>query len=349
MYTFGGTHARMFLRAYRAGYLVGCPGVTAVDLAPPPRGRCAKALEEIGGHIALLRDGEWRPPYELIVPSSESRPQSEDAVSRVISRALPPESFIRLSDDICIPGPELQFILAAGEMHPLEHIAFGMELCGTYSLLPFIDSQQSCAYQCPAETSVGAIARMAEALRGMKGARMARRSLKYVVEGSASPMETLCACMMRLPVCLGGYGVGAPQLNPELIVPKAKRHLTRLDKYHPDIFFQEYELDLEYESREGHPDPDLVASYGAVARARAIDKVEQDKQRLRDIQAIGIRVMPVTPADFHSLENADRLARQVYEHIREVTGARLDWRARNLAAADARTRRWQTIQILRSL
>ena len=60
----------------------------------------------------------------------------------------------------------------------------------------------------------------------VNGKAKAKRALKYVIDGSLSPMETMVYMLLCLPVMLGGYGLPKPEMNSiiELDEEKSKEY-----------------------------------------------------------------------------------------------------------------------------
>ena len=138
-------------------------------------------------------------------------------------------------------------------------------------------------------------------LTRIKGVGPARKALRYLMDGSASPGESILAIMTTLPCHLGGYGFKDVRLNPAIPVDGARRRLTRADAYHPDCYLKQLDIDLEYESNLHHSKPSDIA---------------HDKARRNDIQALGIEVWDVTWDMLSHIDSLDLLFDQILERER---------------------------------
>ena len=120
-------------------------------------------------------------------------------------------------------GPELTFIQMADSMSLVGAVVLGHELCGSYS---HFSKFVSGFYERPALTSTAAIQDAIKRLDGMHGLGPAAKALRWVRDGSASPMETVVSCMMHLPCSLGGFGLMPPELNCEEVLDQPARHIS---------------------------------------------------------------------------------------------------------------------------
>jgi hypothetical protein len=167
-----------------------------------------------------------------------------------------------------------------------------MELCGTYSLRQSFPSGERPVYGIEPATTVDNISKAIKYLSGsrFRGAGRAKDVLPLLMEGSASPMESVLALMLRLPIRRGGLGLGIPQLNPVIPIDDSYRRFTSMESFRPDIYFERIPIDLEYESEEFHPDLGDLDMLDAESRAAILKKSQSDKQRMRLIQSVGSKI-----------------------------------------------------------
>lgn len=153
-----------------------------------------------------------------------------------------------------------------------------MEFVGTYRL--GVGGAHT-TYDRPALTRVDAIRAFAQGIpasctyRHTGAFTTLRDVLPWVLEGSASPMETDLALMLTLPRDCGGCGMPKPQLNA---VPKDARALG----HRVDMLWEDQRVVVEYESNEFH------AGKGA-------QKVDADITRANGLRARGYTVLEITP------------------------------------------------------
>lgn len=345
MFAYTGTYALRLLRAIRCGYLAhALDDLPREDLCTPPTCGYLPELHEFG-EAAAPAEGER---IAIASPAVQRRPRIQGASCELISVDLPEGAFVRAARDVLVAGPELLFVRLARELEFRELVALGCELCGSYSPDPLGASEEGsgCAYQIKPATTPAAIKAFIAAVPSMHGVSRARQAAEYVLSGSASPMETMLALQLSLPVARGGYGLGAPVLNELQDVPASQQALTNMRHFAPDIFYPEYALDVEYESNEAHIFARGMSGIGPKTRREIVAKVNNDKRRMRDIQALGIRVMQVTYDDCLSIESLDRIARQIYQHIAQVRGLRYSNLSRRLGGLSDASYRWSQASML---
>ena len=118
-----------------------------------------------------------------------------------------------------------------------------------------------------------------ERATGLKGHKNAMCALLFIVDNSASPMETVLCLVLTLPYRLGGYGFSRPQLNcrirPEIDSPKT-RSRTRAGlprSYYADLYWADEQIDVE---RLKCDSPKFTARNLAL-RARLLPKIAADQ------------------------------------------------------------------------
>lgn len=109
--------------------------------------------------------------------------------------------------------------------------------------------------------------------------RKAKTAIRYVCDGSASPMETCLALLLGLPARYGGYGLGMPEMNAKVLIPARLGKRTTYREYHCDLYWSEQNVAIEYNSREFHVN-ELA--------------VERDASRINNLKAAGIEALAVT-------------------------------------------------------
>ena len=298
-------------------------------------------------------------PLELAVFDRTHRTRGKKYRTRELPRTLPSGALVRVNPNLYFVCPELIVSQMAPSLSAIQLAKLIMELCGRYSLSPAEDRRNKTKYQLEPVTSLERIKRYSNLTKVRGGAKTLREALNYALEGSASPSETILALMMSLPQELGGYGFVKPALNASLTVPD--EHIGRVGglKYSLDAFWQDAYTDLEYESVEFHLDPLAAASLVATKdgkldsdssaemwRREYIAKADADRRRLRDLQVLGIHVIPVTSFD---LSNVRRLDQVAYALAKNTIGPHAngleDWIA-NLDESSYRERRQYLLQSL---
>ena len=293
------------------------------DLSP-----IADAAPDDLANLLSLQGGE---PVHVFVARAKEAHACKQIKHHVLSSALPAGSFMQLCDGVLVPSWPLYFVLRCSDLKSLSsRLKLGMELCGSYAHLVVGDETTPTFfreanktgdlvshYRNPRITPVTnaeEINAFCSLLRRVAGLRLAQEAAALLVDGSASPNESVLGLMMSLPCRKGGYGFDGVSLNPKVPVKPELRHLVNADTYHPDCYLDAIETDLEFQSFENH-----------LGRKALV----HDASRRNDIQALGIEVKDVTWDTISRLDKLDQLAFQLIhkEQERNVKGAAAHRRA----------------------
>lgn len=191
-------------------------------------------------------------PFHKTVPSA--RHASGNDAMQVHRSHLDklPAGLVRLvSGDVYTAGPELTFIQMAGETSLVGAVVLGHELCGTYS---HFAQMISGFYERPALTSVSRLREVLTGVSGMQGADAARTALRWIRDGSASPMETVVSCLLNLPNDLGGFGLVVPELNYKVKLNAAEAQIAGTDEPRIDTAYPDSLIGIEFDGVNYHRD-----------------------------------------------------------------------------------------------
>ena len=237
-------------------------------------------------------------PIEVLVSNCSSRVKNSDATARIFSTPLPSHAFIKIDRQYAMSTPEFAFAQLAARITLVQLIELGYELCGTY----VSERYGPVTYRAKPATTVAKLRRLIEAAPRFHGRANAKRALKYIIGGSASPRETQLAMLLSLPYLLGGYGFPQPLLNHRIDLPDSrktgKRYLV-CDQYWPKS-----KLDLEYDSDEFHAEK---------------HKLADDARRRVALEAIGVKSINVSNDDLASGWAFNELA----NNLARITGKRI--------------------------
>ena len=217
-----------------------------------------------------------------------------------------------------------------------------------------------CAFEIDPVTTIERIRWYARHVRARGAAPKLRRALELAMEGSASPSETVVALMLSLPREKGGYGFRRPSLNARLDVKPVERGNVGQEVYFLDAFWQDAFADVEYESASFHLDPFVASALVAVRagepvevdgidewRQEFISKGDADRKRLRELQYLGIQVIPVTAFDIKNVGRMDQVARALARCHERAMGASMSAWAESLSDPDYMAARRVLLQELR--
>lgn len=194
-------------------------------------------------------------PLQAIVGGTTHDRLVPGVVVRHYSGSLPAGSIMHVSpdlgfgDDVYVASPELLFVLGAAGRDVAGAAAWGMELCGTYAQSD--DDDWPCIYQLKPIATVASLSAFISTYvdvtqpairprgRAVSGLATARHALPYVIERSASPMETKLACLLGLSTRLGGRGLWPIEFNARLDLDDAARRVAGKSYLSLDLFFRQ--------------------------------------------------------------------------------------------------------------
>lgn len=175
----------------------------------------------------------------------------------------------------------LAFLQVANEYNIHELIYLGLQICS------YRENQ-------PPLCTVKELQECAEELHGHRGRRKALRAIRYLDEGSRSPMESILYMLLRLPNALGGCGFKEIRLNHKIELKKSKQ------VYYADLYVPSCKLDIEYDSQTYHNKPEAFS---------------KDAIRSAHLEAEGYQVVAVRPEQLFDLKHFETLARNLSRRI----------------------------------
>jgi len=185
-------------------------------------------------------------------------------------------------------------------------ITLGFEMCGSYSLPgnastggDQCDLVQT-MYNLPPLTSKKKLTAFSARMEGWIGHKQALKALRFVMDDSASPMETVLVMLLTLPYRLGGYGLPMPELNGSIYPKKRVSHFAGKSFYRGDLLWR---------------DAGVVAEYNSDAEHASQNRIAMDAIRRNDLSLCGIFEVTVTSRQIKSMELFDKVARQIAARI----------------------------------
>lgn len=254
-----------------------------------------------------LEGGNRRPagcrlPVQVLVGKDAMRTRTKSVTGSVWA-TLPERSIVDAGMGFLVSSPEFCFLQMATRLSLARLILLGFELCGTYAIVddgPAQNRQESL-------TSVAKLRAFVQASPHASGRTKALRALRYCMDGSASPMETVLTMLLCLPYGLGGYGLVQPFLNYRVDVPSGMRRVADRGYCLADLCWPEAKLCVEYDSREYHVEP---------------ERQESDSRRRNTLVALGFTMIVVSRGQIADSGAFNRLAHQVAQQ----TGKRLRYK-----------------------
>lgn len=270
-------------------------------------GECAYLKNDIKALAPAWVDDEFLAPTEgvlhVLTFDHVQRKQLKTISVHSWMDPLPEGAFYELQPHVFIESPEFMFLHAARTLNMIQLIAFGDELCGLYSF----DRRQRRGfskrkYPLTTKAKIGQLFQKVSSSCHGKG--LALKALQYVIERSASPMETFDELTMCLPYRYGGYNLLEPKMNHRVdLSPKAAR-IAKREKCFLDMGYPDYDLDVEHHGKLDHSSNEGKAS---------------DRARVNALQEMGLEVIELT-AD----QVGDLFAYEyIIERIARIMGRRL--------------------------
>lgn len=248
-------------------------------------------------------------PLHVLVPRDAARLQSNSVASHV-AQFVPPGAFCQIEPEIYMSSPEYAFLCMAGRLSPARLAEVGFELCGSYAR----DASERGFHDRRPLTNVATIGAFLDGVSGVRHVKAARRMLRYVADGSASPRETATAILLCFPGNLGGYAFELPVLNQPMHIPDGvtRSGNARTRVVACDLLWPRHRVAVEYDSAAHHS---------------GIGDIDRDSKRRAALEAAGIRVITITRKQLASVDETHKVAQALARHM----GRELRLNARDFA------------------
>ena len=281
---------------------------------PDVAGLRASDLQAIGAALPAAFGPLGREnKVELDFFSREARPRLDCVNAHAILSDLPSEALCEVVPSrgnvrMFVEGPAIALVrmaqsltsyLKRGALTPQAALvrvtALASELCGTYSRDPDDPAEGQINWGTTPLCDTAELRRVANALTGMKGLRLARRAAGYAAPCSGSPTETLLALAMMLPPEMGGVAFPAFRQNEQVEWPAGAGSLLHHNTMRPDFFWPRHRVAIEYNGKV-HDDE---------------ENAEEDHFRRQDYATCGISVLEARASDVCDAASLERFLRLV--------------------------------------
>lgn len=254
------------------------------------------------------------PPAQLLVSTANGRRRPRGIIAKTAIKNTPLMNVQSAFGSFLLVTPGELFIECA-QTEPLEKlIEIGFELCGSYALSPC----EAGFVQARPITSVEELRRYTEKALGRNGRSNARKALRFIANGSASPAETRLAMLLCLPRMRGGYGLPLPRMNHRIHVTGDAQKITSNKFFVCNLYWSQAQLDVEYDSDAFHASPVGIAS---------------DAERRNALEYMGISVVTITNSQTRDIDLFDNAARIIARSLGvRLAAATYNWftRRKNL-------------------
>lgn len=256
-------------------------------------------------HLAKTEMDRFREPLHIIVASDNEKRNINGIHCHSIGKSIPPYSFINHSAHVAISSPESCFTQIALSANLIDLIYIGCELCGTYSIDPISKELLSRKPR----TRVAFLQAYLQKAEEIRGRTKAQKALAYLLDNSASPMETKLAMLLSLPSSMGGFAFPKPELNTQVALSSAKPNYPEILRC--DLYWPAAKLALEYDSHQYHA---------------SNEKIVLDSTRRIKIESENIRVLSVTKQQIYNSYEFEKLVSVVAHYLgHQIRIARKDF------------------------
>lgn len=218
-----------------------------------------------------------RTPVHLAIDRPGKRSASDGFIAHVHSRPVPDRTLCDMGDGVLVEAPELAYMRMSRGLSYVERQMLAMELCGCYSTLGTGDSGGF--KQREPLLTIHKLQTFLSKEHSASYAATAVSPLRYLADGSASPMETIVELLLCEPYRRGGYGFPIPEMNSRIDVPPDVEVWGGKPFYKCDLFWRGARLAIEYDSNEFHS---------------SSASLNRDAIRRNAIEHLGIRVVTLT-------------------------------------------------------
>lgn len=260
---------------------------------------CARSIAY--ARAALQRAGlaeEALENLEVIVSKPSERRVMPGITCHLLGGELPARTLLEIEKGVFVPDVRLCALEAASYLSLRELIEYYFELCGTYALFP--GGNESYRKLKTVRTTTEDLRAFLLAMRQRNHAAKALRALRYVRDGSRSPMETATVMLLVLPMREGGLGIRSVTMNHEIPVTKAARKLTRRKTLICDAFIARCLLDIEY---------------NGILHEQTDQRII-DAERLNALRAMGYEMLVIDRSALFSVLSFRRLMASIERHAR---------------------------------
>lgn len=230
-------------------------------------------------------------PLHVMTPFKAKSPVSE-ALVHVCVRSVADKPFVKIADGILASSPELCFVQLAQSLSLPELVHAGNALCGTFSIAS--DQALSLKSRIPL-TNVSRIAAFLRKNPGLFGAKAARRALRWVRDGFASPPESFMWLVLGLAHRDGGYALDHLKVNEQLKISRKAVAIAGRSALIPDLCDTRVRLSIEYDSNAEH------------LSAR---QMTRDATKRLALEADGYKVITVTARQLGSIQEMRSVAKE---------------------------------------
>ena len=279
---------------------------------------------------------------ELLVRDKSERLRTNDIICNCWGpKPLPPQSICKIGDNLYAVSPELCLLRIAPRLTFLE---FVRAISNFMSIFCFSHHNRIDLIRREPLLTKDDIRSFLQNCKGLTGARLTERAVKWAVERAASPREVSVDLALSLPSHLGGQNVGPLEANAPVLLDDAARPLTTKSYLIADVAFP--------------GNKNLFAEYNSDKFHDTEEQKQYDFEKITALQRMKKTVVPISTRQFNNydafssisnglraqLGKRDRRSEEFDEVRRKTHGELLsDEREQRKDTSLFDTARWQTL------
>ena len=281
-------------------------GAVRVGVDDNPLDRCASNAEELSAFNTehALYGGE---PVAVLVTQLSSRRVTSQVKTHYCRYPIPDGSFFKLRDGLYVTSPELTFVQLGYGRSRAQLARIATNLCSRYFLHAdtgeIVDRSHFI-------TTPSRLRAYSDSVPGMRGAAVARSSLRWTLANSGSPAETQMMLLYTMPRRFGGFGLPLDVMNYDVPAGRCAR-LAEQGLYCIDLVNLDKHVGLEYDGVDSHRDS------GA------------DKRRRNALSALGWDIFAIDKGVLHDVTASEKAARQIARKLCVRIQMPKDWSKRH--------------------
>lgn len=167
----------------------------------------------------------------------------------------PPMTLAHIDGTTFASTPEECYLQLAPDLDIIGTTRLGMELCGSHSTLTF--GRQGFLNRAPL-TDSGTLAQLVRRRYGGRSRSHALQALRWITDGSASPVDTALYLLLVLPHRMGGYGLPQPQMSFRFDLKDSGRYVGSCGSCRCDYLWPDAHTMLAYNGSQEHPGLNVI-------------------------------------------------------------------------------------------
>ncbi|MBQ9021103.1 MAG: hypothetical protein IJ113_03675 [Eggerthellaceae bacterium] len=239
-------------------------------------------------------------PVDVIVSSPNHRHASNKARAHLASKRFNKGDFYSCGTDILVAAPELCYFQLARGLSIPKAALLALEMCGGFSTQHILGR----VIEREPLTSIDRLRKCAKRRYAKNSESSAYRALRWVVDGSMSPMESALFLALCLPPRYGGFSIPFPELNVRIELSEQLMRMAHKHHLKGDLVWRKERLVVEYNSDQEHT--------GGL-------RIAQDARRINALKHAGYNTIVVTKRQLQEAEDIALLAQQ----LARILGKRL--------------------------